>query len=275
MGTAPSRYERYLLLEYGGVWPAKAWQGVEMPSDVRAVVNDALASVPGSRLQLVRQHRGQAGGVRVSVVDTRRGRLTSRVLDNHRELLELDLAGDLAAGDLQGATAQAALWLTCTHSRRDRCCAKFGLPVQAALRDRAGDAAWQASHVGGHRFAPNVLLLPHGLMLGRVTPGDVDAIVGAVEAGGLPPLAFWRGRTCLAPHVQAAEIVARTRDSIADMGAPEVVVDELGEDACTVGLRFGDGSESEVRLRARSVAPFAKSCGDEPVQLRSWVPVGS
>ena len=27
---------------------------------------------------------------------------------------------------------------------------------------------WQSSHLGGHRFAPNVLVLPHGVQLGRI-----------------------------------------------------------------------------------------------------------
>mgnify|MGYP002633107846 CR=1 FL=1 len=265
LGTAPAGIDRYLLLEFSGVWPAKAWPGVDVPAVVREHVDAALAAVPRCRLQIVRQHRAQPEGVWLAIADLRHGGVRRWQLDSYETLLELDLVEALTA-PVEGG---AALWLTCTHSRRDRCCAKWGLPVQAALRDCAGDDAWQASHVGGHRFAPNVLLLPHGIMLGRVGPANVPEVFAAVASGGLPPLRFWRGRTCLAPHVQAAEILARQAELRLDFGAPDVVEDELEGAIRRVTLRFGEEVRT-IRLQSRRLLPLAKSCGEEPVSLDGW-----
>jgi hypothetical protein len=65
---------------------------------------------------------------------------------------------------------------------------------------------WQASHVGGDRFAGNLVVLPEGLYFGRVgeEDGDVVRILEAYRAGRID-LPRYRGRSCHAFAVQAAE----------------------------------------------------------------------
>ncbi|MCR9278650.1 MAG: sucrase ferredoxin [Pseudomonadaceae bacterium] len=96
-------------------------------------------------------------------------------------------------------------YFVCTNGRRDVCCARFGLPVYRALRDRVGDRAWQVSHVGGHRFAPNVLVLPDAALYGRVHLVDVPRWLEHVEAGELA-MPWLRGRPELPKPAQAAEV---------------------------------------------------------------------
>ena len=74
------------------------------------------------------------------------------------------------------AARSAPQYFVCTNGQRDLCCARFGLPTYAALRERVGERVWQTTHVGGHRFAPNVLTLPQAALYGRVQPADVDAV---------------------------------------------------------------------------------------------------
>lgn len=93
----------------------------------------------------------------------------------------------------------------CAHGRHDTCCAIRGRPLAAALDP---DTTWECSHVGGCRFAPALVLLPHGLVLGGVPPGDAVGVVKEYTAGRVDPR-YVRGRSTLAPAAQAAQHHAR------------------------------------------------------------------
>ena len=107
-----------------------------------------------------------------------------------------------------GPTAVGAtrpLLLVCTHGIHDTCCALRGRPVAAALAEHWPDAVWECSHVGGDRFAPNVVVLPDGYYYGQLDPesavaavrshlaGTVDAALAAGD-GALRPARPGRGR---------------------------------------------------------------------------------
>jgi hypothetical protein len=78
-----------------------------------------------------------------------------------------------------GATAAGPLYLVCAHARRDRCCGRFGTPLARSLGERYPAQVWETTHLGGHKHAANLALLPHGLYYG---PVDLPAAVGAIEA---------------------------------------------------------------------------------------------
>ena len=80
-------------------------------------------------------------------------------------------------------TPQAPVILVCTHGVHDACCAIRGRPVAAALAERWPDLVWECSHVGGDRFAPNVVLLPDGFYYGNLDPESAVRIVGDYLAG--------------------------------------------------------------------------------------------
>jgi (2Fe-2S) ferredoxin len=108
-----------------------------------------------------------------------------------------------------GEPVRAPIILCCTHGQRDRCCALFGVALATELRARAGDAVEirEASHLGGDRFAPTVLVLPSGHMYGHLEPADAPALL--VAAGGGPPLLpRFRGSLWLEPLKQLAEVAA-------------------------------------------------------------------
>ena len=77
------------------------------------------------------------------------------------------------------ATPTHAMWLVCTNGKRDACCARDGVPVARALAALRPDEAWECSHLGGHRFAANVALLPEGLCFGRVARRGRPRLVAA------------------------------------------------------------------------------------------------
>ena len=74
--------------------------------------------------------------------------------------------------------------LLCTHGSRDICCGKFGCPLYKELRQRYATEpegrrlrVWRTSHVGGHRFAPNLMDLPEGRYWGCMGAEALENLV--------------------------------------------------------------------------------------------------
>lgn len=159
----------------------------------------------GARLLLVRRlHRDPGSPRRWAVADARPGREVMRwgSFEDDAELADLDPVrpGGTPSGD-------PAL-LVCTHGRRDACCAQRGWPVVSALTDAYPEWTWQCSHVGGDRFAANLVVLPHGLYHGRVVETSAEEVVQSYRAGRIEPATF-RGRSCFPTAVQTAQHHAR------------------------------------------------------------------
>ncbi len=101
-------------------------------------------------------------------------------------------------------------YLVCAHGSHDACCAVRGRPVAAALTRLRPDDVWECSHVGGDRFAANILVVPSGVLYGAVRVEELPALVAATDSGEVlsQPL---RGKIGLAPEVQAALAGAHAR----------------------------------------------------------------
>ncbi|MFN8170215.1 MAG: sucrase ferredoxin, partial [Candidatus Nanopelagicales bacterium] len=172
LGTAlPAR--RFLLVEDAGPWGPAAHPTGSLPVEAAHHV-EHLAHELGARLLLVRRPgRGASTGERrfaladVETGEIRWGRVPS--------------AGALAGIDpLRGTTvSDEPAYLVCTHGRHDTCCALEGRPLARELALRSPDNVWECSHLGGDRFAANLLVLPTGLVYGRATPADVAELVEA------------------------------------------------------------------------------------------------
>ena len=214
LGTA-TQVDVWLLLEYRPPWGAKALEHNDLPGTTRAWIDSVLGTFAASgakaRAQFIRQ--GDAAGA----MHTKHGAITLFVAkagelfrfhgESYQDIERLNLPAALA-GEGQRAPALEPVaephYFVCANGQRDVCCARYGLPTYARLRERVGERAWQTTHVGGHRFAPNVLALPQAALYGRVFEADVAALVDAVEDGELS-LPHLRGRCAYPPEAQAAE----------------------------------------------------------------------
>jgi len=175
------------------------------------------------------------------------------------ELLELDPVR-LA----EQATDPRPVYAVCAHGTRDMCCAIEGRPVATALAGLCPDRVWECSHVGGDRFAANVLVLPTGQLYGRVD--DPAALASATEAGRVL-LDRLRGQIGLAPAAQAAVVHAQRELGLATVGAVRVLeVQGSPPQEQLVRLAVPGGS-CTVAVRRVTGAPAMLTCRDAKAKV--------
>jgi hypothetical protein len=155
------------------------------------------------------------------------------------------------------ASPDGRTYLVCTNGARDPCCAIRGPAVAAALAHARPGRVYECSHLGGHRFAANVLTLPDGLCFGRLDVRSALALAEELEAGRLP-LEHLRGRSTLEPDQQAAEILMRRELGLTGLDDLTVV------EGTTFAL--ADGRRAHAQLHAEALEPRRVSCRDEKVE---------
>ena len=259
-GTA-STVRAFLLVEAPGAWGVDAVGEARMPEEVRSFLVD-LARRHQVRVLLIRDHaRRSPSSVRVfgAFVGTDRPWVETATLSDLREVMDLPVSR-LGSGTSPGLTPHnEPLFLVCTHGKHDACCAEQGRPLCRALHQIAPEETWEVSHIGGDRFAPNVLVLPFGLYYGRLDPTDAAAFVETQRAGILD-LPHLRGRCAFGFRVQAAEIFLR--EHVGDLSAapPTLLRHERDADVTDVDLGL-DGSRWRVRVRTRRTVARQLTCG--------------
>ena len=253
-----SLVRRWLLVEQPGAWgPDAPFGGTDLPAEVAASL-DAASKAAGFRVLLVRSPRRVApDGVRCFAVGSGPGAPWMREarLGAPAELAGLDFRRLFRDGHAEfGRAASGPLHLVCTHGRHDACCAEFGRPLARAL-DGAVANVWESTHVGGCRFAANLVCFPHGIYFGRVPPDDGPRVAAAYAEGRLD-LGYYRGRSCYAWVAQAAEYFVRSElglDGVDDLrpGTPS----DRGGDEHEVVVAGADGRRHRVRLRVVRADP--------------------
>lgn len=258
-----STVRAFLLVENTGPWGIDAMRDSRLLGRLGPDLREAAAAA-NVRVLMIRRHDRMTHqhGIRVFAAhaDPAEPRLEAGVVADPRSLLDLDLAA-LGAGRPTGlAPHGGSLLCVCTHGRHDACCAERGRPVVAALTRAHPEETWEVSHIGGDRFAGNMLVLPHGLYYGRLDPPSAIAVAGSHLTGHLD-LDHLRGRSGFAMPVQAAEIalrreLAETRDdalrlltrSVAD-GVTRAEFDVAGA-TYVVRVRSTRGDLAQLTCRA-------------------------
>jgi hypothetical protein len=284
-GTAP-RADVWMLLEYDGVWGEKAFDESHLPGPVKNHLSETLRQIPNSKLLLIRQHmahRQMASESRLSGPPSKQGTrfflalthleqplLYDFTLKRYEDLLDLDIPGIAAQESVhsQNLSSQVLL-IVCTNGRRDWCCARFGTDtylelIHASEAVSAPPAIWQSSHLGGHRFAPNIACLPAGLFYGRVEKNELPILIENCCNGRIYP-AKARGRSCYPTHLQAAEIYLRMRSGTGDhevLQVSEVVESQPDEWMVRFRSAFTKLIHSVVIVRETSTHQVFKSCSD-------------
>ncbi len=271
--SAPVAASSWLLLEHPGPWPAGGMPA-DLPAEVAGVV--ARAKELGVRPQLVRRvDERRSPSPLVAVASVRRGSswLERRAVPDLRAVTDLDLDA-LAAGQRPGfgEPDDGPLLLVCTNGRRDVCCARLGRPMAVLLDRQLPGRVWETTHLGGDRFAPNVVALPDGSYHGDVRPAEVPALADAVTSGRVL-LPRWRGRAGVPAAVQAAEHFLRveTGDTALDAVEPVAAHPQDDDVTCVELLLSGVRWCVHVRL-GPGAAPRLTTCkgGGQVTSPRSY-----
>ncbi|WNV85100.1 sucrase ferredoxin [Umezawaea sp. Da 62-37] len=266
MAGTSAHASRWLCVEQPGPWGADALWNSALDTDVAEQLR-RRADAAGVRVVLLRRpgrSRSSSGTRNVYFASTMPGRswLRHTTVSDPRELLDLDLSATVSGA---GESTTDPLVLVCTNGRRDVCCAVTGRPLASALSTLHPGSVWESSHLGGHRFAPTVLLLPTGYCYGRVDVAACDHVLAEAEAGRMVT-DNCRGRSTWTRQGQAAELALR--EHLGDRAEDAVaVVDQVryGEGQWDVRLRHRGEVEWRVSVRQRSGPPARPhACGLPP-----------
>jgi hypothetical protein len=277
------RYSRFLLLEVPGPWGDSALDGKHMDAGVGGQLARA-AKAADTHVLLIRRpgrHPSAPAGTENrsmawAFADTSAG--AERVLwgawRDPADLLDLDLTAAIP-GPANAAGPQR-LALVCTNGKRDQCCALRGRPVAAAIAAATDWETWECSHLGGHRFAATMMLLPTGDMFGWLDPESALDVTQRFDLGQVM-LSHYRGRCGQSFPVQAALHAAAVRlgdfhrDALTVSYARPVPADgpehsaddtELWEVEVIHRTERSPGVAYRVVLAGSKVAPTFLSCSD-------------
>jgi hypothetical protein len=285
----------WVVIEQAGPFGGRALTESRLDPDLGAALVTASADT-GTSVLLARPLSEISGRPsRVWFAHTSPGGVRMRVA----EPPDLTVLGDLdfpalARGELPGLGSHFAdpLLFVCTNGKRDVCCAVKGREVLRELQSTPGyaqirDSVFEVSHLGGHRFAPTALLLPHGTVHGRITAQDAAAILEKARRGQMHRTGY-RGRSTWLGSEQAAEIAVRDLAQITgleDLDVLRVGVDAVGKahvrpsrpgagapsnEAVLAEVRHIDGRAWRVTLSTRSGADRPESCGGAASSILSW-----
>jgi hypothetical protein len=212
---------------------------------VKQSLREQLRAREHTRLLFIRRpdRRGRAE-LRAYAATSREGEetLRSASFEAYDDLRDLDLA-------TAGAPSEQPLFLVCTHGKHDPCCARRGRPLFEALAEQLDEeGVWQSTHVGGDRFAGNLICLPQGIYYGRVERGDAVGVLDAHLEGWIA-MGRYRGRSSHPFAAQAAEIDVREATGL--RGLDELRLRSAEADGDTVHVVFDDVAGQSHGRRVR------------------------
>lgn len=278
-GTA-SQVRRWLLIEVRGAWGHDVFEDSALASHVdsewRQSLRDAGIRPLAIRRDLDRHDAGAPSNLfyaESGVGPDEPSRAWHRLVPDlatvpgaTRDLLH-SLAQDPST---DGSGIERSGWmvheepvlLVCTNGRHDSCCATYGRPLIRHLRTTEyADAIWESSHVGGDRFAANLVVLPDGYYFGRVPVDHSEALLERLGAGHLD-LDHYRGRCTQSFAAQAVEHLVR-RDLALTAVDSVSSVSRVQGDEYVVALATGE-RVSAVVSQHRVESPEPLTCSGAP-----------
>ncbi len=274
-GTAPLT-ETWLLLEYPYIYGAKALEESDLSDEIKSHLAAVQKFLPNPRLVMIKKsnEKGEkAIDFFLAFANERQQQLYHLKLGLYDEILDVDFQSYLAASpSAQDKLILHPLFLVCTNSKRDRCCAKFGLPLYEAVSNYVPNLVWQSSHVGGHRFAGNLVCLPHGIYYGRIPPAHARVVIDAYRDRRIT-IEYYRGRGCYTPVQQAAEYYLRIHTGIIGIDEYSIAEShELDEDHWSIIFENGHGRQYDIRIyRELSDFEIFESCNTPEKRSRQSI----
>ncbi|MBB2911756.1 hypothetical protein FHS43_003029 [Streptosporangium becharense] len=251
----------WLLVEHSGPWAARL-EECRLPEEIHILIK--RATTLGIRPQLIRRpgHRKPVnGGIHVMVADSAAAEpwMAEGVIAGPDDLdLDSVVAGVVPESCI---LVKEPVFLVCTHAKRNACCARIGLPLARSLAEILPDRVWETSHVGGDRYAANLVCLPHGLYYGSMSQAAALAAADAYRSGEVI-LDRFRGRAGIPEPLQAAEHFVRIHTGELSVGG--VAVESSRSDgAVTEAFVRGNGARFRVVVEPMTLkTPCGMACAE-------------
>lgn len=218
IGSA-SNTQMYVLVECPTPWATKALDSKSIPSNLRTLIEEVdRTQLEGSveLLLIYSDQLKQEHYTRVLILHKQKGLSAGYskqefhvpAISDVASILKSCLVGNEIGHEC--VKTQTRDILVCTHGSRDRCCARYGNPFYREAVATVSNLSlcdvrvWQASHFGGHRFAPTIIDFPEGRYYGRLDPASFAAIL--TRTGNLKCLNnIYRGWAILPEPAQVLE----------------------------------------------------------------------
>jgi (2Fe-2S) ferredoxin len=206
-------YHRHLFVCTGLVeWPARLEEGGGFLQALATVIKFRMPDMP-LKVKMTACDEGSSGeGCDVLVFPDQIRYLGVRERD-FPALVEDHLVGNQVSEQIPHEPLSGQHLFVCTHRNRDDRCGICGPPLiegfKAILQARGlADQVRvrRTSHLGGHKYAGNVLIYPSGDWYGYVTPEDIARVVDEHILAGQLVRDLWRGRMGLSPEEQSREL---------------------------------------------------------------------
>ena len=254
-GTAV-QVDVWIILEYRRAWQAKALKDNALNAATNTWIDQTVTAFKDkglvARPQFIRRPQRSEG---IALFVAQQGKLYGLTVEDEQALQKLDLVS------LGLPVVVGPQYFVCTNAKRDLCCAKFGRPTFAALHKLVPDRTWQTTHVGGHRYAPNILALPEANMYGRVMETDVAQFLSYTEHKQVA-LKFLRGNTAYSKLAQCAEHALAADSEEQNAQAHKL----LRETDSTVTFSTQEGVREVSVEQAKESLQVLPSCG-KPEEL--------
>lgn len=240
-----ARIDVWILVEFAGPWGRDPIHDAALSPAVRQKLLQVLKEIPRSRLLFIRRRTGPQQSCRVMIARSNGDPgLAFLDLPSVEDVVDVSITALLETPDLNAPP----LVLVCTHGQHDSCCGRRGYPLYDALSQQRGIDVWQCSHVGGDRFAANVVVLPWGIFYGPVEVAQASTLVSSIHASELF-LPAYRGRSTISRPAQAAETFLRRTLELTHRDALRVIGrDDLPDGRVVVHLREPEGRRHDVTL---------------------------
>jgi hypothetical protein len=211
-----------LLIEHRGPWQIDALAGSGIAAEVLTLLNRTVQAEGARPLLIRRPGRTDGDPSRAWAVTYEDGVTRWGTWEDDNDLRVA--AAALSAPSPGGDAPRSPILLACTHGVHDVCCALRGRPVAAALAVEWPAETWECSHVGGDRFAANLVVLPDGVYYGNLDP---DSAVETVRSHlrGEVVVQHLRGMTRVPPAAQVA--MAAVHQRFGPLGAGDVDLTSL------------------------------------------------
>jgi hypothetical protein len=213
-----SKFNKLLLIEYNDSFEANAL----LDSTIDNLTKKKLVSLQESdnflKILLIKQDK-KIDKIRVFTVSNSYEHIKyhSFCINNYTDLLEIDIISKFDNND----NNHEFLYLICTNGKKDKCCGKFGKLLYSQI-SKNNPNIWECSHMGGDRFASNVLVVPSFTVYGRVDLNIMKDIIRYTETE-LIYLNSYRGHSALSLYSQAAENFIRKKYNLNEINSLKLV----------------------------------------------------